>query len=160
MLHKLRNQLGLSVKTFEGRRDRRYLVLQQVPGRQVRHRGVVYRYSFDKDLLQEWDWNTRYLDQPDILAYLQHVVERYDLARDIQLNTEVTGAIFDEKTLLWRVSTADGVEFTSRYLVNSLGLLAKTNVPDIPGMDSFAGRTVHTNAWPDDLDISREPSWG
>ena len=55
------------------------------PGAKSDTEGFVYRYSFDKDLLQEWDWNTRYLDQPDILAYLEHVVDRYDLRRDIQL---------------------------------------------------------------------------
>lgn len=155
MLHKLRNELGLSVRAFEkGGGVGGTWYFNRYPGAKSDTEGFVYRYSFDRDLLQEWDWNTRYLDQPDILAYLQHVVERYDLARDIQLNTEVTGAVFDEEALLWRVSTADGSEFTSRYLVNALGLLAKTNIPAIPGMESFAGRTVHTNAWPDDLDIT------
>jgi cation diffusion facilitator CzcD-associated flavoprotein CzcO len=66
----------------------------------------------------------------------------------------VTGAVFDEATDLWRVSTADGRSLTCRYLVNALGLLAKSNIPDIPGRDSFAGRLVHTNAWPADLDIT------
>jgi cation diffusion facilitator CzcD-associated flavoprotein CzcO len=66
----------------------------------------------------------------------------------------VTGAVFDEETELWTVTTADGGSTTCRYLVNALGLLAKSNMPDIPGRDSFAGRLVHTNAWPADLDIT------
>src|SRR6185312_16178631 len=90
----------------------------------------------------------------DVLAYLQHVVERFDLARDIVLNTEVTGAAFDEGTDLWTVATATGQRLTCRYLVNALGLLAKSNVPDIPGLGDFAGPVVHTNAWPADLDIT------
>jgi cyclohexanone monooxygenase len=155
MLHKLRNELGLSVKAFEkGGGVGGTWYFNRYPGAKSDTEGFVYRYSFDKDLLQEWDWRTRYLDQPDILAYLEHVVERYDLARDIQLNTEVTGATFDEDTDLWTVTTADGNEVTSRYVVNALGLLAKTNIPDIPGMERFAGRLVHTNAWPDDLDLT------
>jgi len=89
-----------------------------------------------------------------VLAYLEHVVERYDLARDIQLNTEVTDAIFDEETELWRVTTAGGETLTARFLVTALGLLSRSNIPDIPGRDSFAGRLVHTNAWPEDLDIT------
>ena len=155
MLHKLRNELGLTVKTLEkGGGVGGTWYFNRYPGAKSDTEGFVYRYSFDKDLLQEWDWTTRYLDQPDVLAYLEHVVERYDLGRDIQLDTEVTGAAFDEETDLWTVTTADGTRLTSRYLVNSLGLLAKTNIPDIPGLDTFAGTLVHTNAWPHDLDLT------
>ncbi|MGX5653213.1 flavin-containing monooxygenase [Geodermatophilus nigrescens] len=155
MLHKLRNELGLTVKAFEkGGGVGGTWYFNRYPGAKSDTEGFVYRYSFDKDLLREWDWSTRYLDQPDVLAYLEHVVERYDLARDIQLNTEVTGAAFDEDTELWTVTTAEGARMSSRYLVNSLGLLARTNIPDIPGMDTFEGDLVHTNAWPQDLDIT------
>ncbi|MFD4194112.1 flavin-containing monooxygenase [Amycolatopsis thermoflava] len=89
-----------------------------------------------------------------MLAYLEHVVERFDLARDIQLNTGVTGAVFDESDELWTVTTSTGVTLTARYLVNALGLLAKSNISDIAGRDSVAGTLVHTNAWPKDLDIA------
>lgn len=155
MLHKLRDHLGLSVAAFEkGGGVGGTWYFNTYPGAKSDTEGYVYRYSFDKDLLQEWDWNTRYLDQPDVLAYLEHVVERHDLARDIRLNTEVTGAAFDEDTALWTVTTSDGGSRTCRYLVNALGLLAKSHVPDIPGRDSFAGRLAHTNAWPADLDIT------
>lgn len=155
MLHKLRNALGLTVKAFEkGGGVGGTWYFNRYPGAKSDTEGFVYRYSFDKDLLRDWDWSTRYLDQPDVLAYLEHVVERYDLARDIQLNTEVTGAVFDEDTELWTITTAEGARVTSRYLVNSLGLLARSNIPDIPGMDTFAGDLVHTNAWPQDLDIT------
>ncbi|UGS35652.1 flavin-containing monooxygenase [Capillimicrobium parvum] len=155
MLHKLRNELGLSVKALEkGGGVGGTWYFNRYPGAKSDTEGFVYRYSFDKDLLQEWNWRTRYLDQPDILAYLEHVVERYDLGRDIELNTEVTGATFDEDMSIWTITTADGKRYTSRYVVNALGLLARTNIPDIAGMDTFAGRMVHTNAWPDDLDIT------
>ena len=155
MLHKLRNELGLSVRAFEkGGGVGGTWYFNRYPGAKSDTEGFVYRYSFDKDLLQEYDWHARYLDQTDILAYLEHVVVRYDLRRDIQLNTEVTGAEFDEETRVWTVTLADGEQVTGRYLVNALGLLARTNIPDIPGLDSFAGHLVHTNAWPEDLDIS------
>jgi cyclohexanone monooxygenase len=155
MLHKLRNELGLSVRAFEkGGGVGGTWYFNKYPGAKSDTEGFVYRYSFDKDLLQDWDWTTRYLEQADVLAYLEHVVERYDLARDIQLDTEVTAAVFDEATDLWQVTTGTGETTTSRYLVNALGLLAKSNIPDIPGRDTFAGRLVHTNAWPEDLDIT------
>jgi cyclohexanone monooxygenase len=155
MLHKLRDELGFTVRAFEkGGGIGGTWYFNRYPGAKSDTEGFVYRYSFDGDLLQEWDWNTRYLDQPDILAYLEHVADRYDLRRDIQLNTEVTGASFDEGRGVWQVRTSAGEELTARYLVTALGLLAKTNIPAIPGLDSFAGALVHTNAWPDDLDIT------
>jgi cation diffusion facilitator CzcD-associated flavoprotein CzcO len=155
MLHKLRDELGLTVQGFEkGDGVGGTWYFNRYPGAKSDTEGFVYRYSFDKDLLQEWDWTTRYLEQPEVLAYLEHVVERYDLARDIRLGTEVTSAVFDEDTALWTVTTDGAGTWTCRYVVNALGLLAKSNVPDIPGLDSFAGRLVHTNAWPADLDIT------
>lgn len=155
MLHKLRNELGLSVKALEkGGGVGGTWYFNRYPGAKSDTESFVYRYGFDKNLLREWNWSTRYLDQPDVLAYLEHVVERFDLARDIQLNTEVTGAAFNEETTCWTITTAEGAQLTSRYLITALGLLARSNIPDIPGRDSFAGRLVHTNAWPDDLDIT------
>ena len=155
MLHKLRNELGLKTRAFEkGGGVGGTWYFNRYPGAKSDTEGFVYRYSFDKDLLQEWDWNTRYLEQADIESYLNHVVDRYDLRRDIQINTEVTSAEFDEQRKLWQIRTSTGEAFTCRYLVTALGLLAKSNIPDIPGHDSFSGRMVHTNAWPEDLDIT------
>lgn len=154
-LHKLRNEQGLTVRAFEkGGGIGGTWYFNRYPGAKSDTEGFVYRYSFDKDLLQDYDWTTRYLEQEHILGYLNHVVDRFDLRRDIQLNTEVTGARFDEARDVWVVRTHTGEEYTARYLVNALGLLAKTNIPDIPGRDSFAGTLVHTNAWPQDLDIT------
>lgn len=155
MLHKLRNELGLTVKAFEkGGGIGGTWYFNRYPGAKSDTEGFVYRYSFDKDLLQEYDWTTRYLDQDHILDYLNHVVDRYELRQDIQLNTEITGSRYDEDRDLWVVTTASGEQVTARYLVNGLGLLAKTNIPDIAGADSFEGTMVHTNAWPADLDLT------
>lgn len=155
MLHKLRNELGLRVRAF----DRAGGVggtwfWNRYPGAMSDTESFVYRYSFDRELLQEWEWNTRYLNQPDILAYLQAVVERHDLGKDIQLNTGVDAAEFDETTNRWTVRTDTGESFTAAYLVTALGLLSKINLPEIPGRDSFAGRLAHTGAWPQDLTLA------
>ncbi|GAA2425903.1 NAD(P)/FAD-dependent oxidoreductase [Streptomyces macrosporus] len=124
------------------------------PGALSDTESFVYRYSFDKDLLQEGNWSRSYLTQPEILAYLEHVVERYDLGRDIRLDTGVEAAVFDEARAVWEIRTDTGETFTARYLVTALGLLSKTNLPDIPGRDTFAGELVHTGARPEDLDIT------
>jgi cyclohexanone monooxygenase len=154
MLKKLRDELGLRVRAFDragGIGGTWYH--NRYPGAMSDTESFVYRYSFDREHLQEWEWNTRYLDQPDILAYLDDVVDRHDLRRDIQLNTSVDALVFDEATDTWTVTTGDGKSLTARYVVNALGLLSKTNLPDIKGRDTFRGRLAHTGAWPQDLTL-------
>lgn len=154
MLHKLRDELGLSVRAYDragGVGGTWYW--NRYPGALSDTEGFVYRYSFDKDLLQDYEWATRYLKQPDILAYLEHVVERFDLAKDIQLDTGITAAAFDETTNTWTVTTDRGETVTATYVVTALGLLSKINMPAIPGIDSFAGELLHTGAWPDEHDL-------
>jgi cation diffusion facilitator CzcD-associated flavoprotein CzcO/acetyl esterase/lipase len=155
MLHKLRDELGLKTRVFEkGGGVGGTWYFNRYPGAKSDTEGYLYRYSFDKDLLQEWNWMNHYLDQPEIENYLNHVADRYGLRRDIQLDTAVTSAVFDEQRSLWRIRTNTGEAFTSRYLVTALGMLAKTNMPAIRGIDSFAGTVTHTNAWPAGLDIA------
>ncbi len=151
MLRKLRDELGLTVRAYDragGVGGTWYW--NRYPGALSDTEGFVYRYSFDKDLLQDYDWSTRYLKQADILSYLEHVVERFDLAKDIQLNTGIAAAVFDETTKSWTVTTEQGETVTATYVVTALGLLSKINLPDIPGIDSFAGDLIHTGAWPDE----------
>jgi cyclohexanone monooxygenase len=154
MLHKLRNELGMKVRVFDKAGDvggtwywNRY------PGALSDTESFVYCYSFDKALLQEWDWDTRYVTQPQILSYLNHVADRLDLRRDIEFNTGVTGARFDEQRNLWSVQLDSGKTVTARYLVTALGLLSATNVPDIKGIETFQGAQYHTGAWPESVDF-------
>jgi cyclohexanone monooxygenase len=154
MLHKLRDELGMKVRVFDKAGDvggtwywNRY------PGALSDTETFVYCYSFDKALLQEWDWDTRYVTQPQILSYLNHVADRLDLRRDIEFNTGVTGARFDEQRNLWSVQLDSGKTVTARYLVTALGLLSATNVPDIKGIETFQGAQYHTGAWPEGLDF-------
>ncbi|MET0191411.1 MAG: NAD(P)/FAD-dependent oxidoreductase, partial [Pseudonocardia sediminis] len=154
MLHKLRDELGLTVRAYDkagGIGGTWYW--NRYPGAMSDTESYVYRFSFDKEMLQEWEWDTRYLNQPDILAYLQAVVERHDLARDIVLNTGIDSTVHDDATGLWTVTTDDGTAITARYVVTALGLLSQSNFPDIPGRDGFRGTLVHTGAWPADLTV-------
>ncbi|HZZ45656.1 MAG TPA: NAD(P)/FAD-dependent oxidoreductase [Pseudonocardia sp.] len=153
-LYKLREQ-GLRVRAYDragGVGGTWYW--NRYPGAKSDTESFVYRYSFDRDLLQDWDWTTRYLDQPEILDYLEHVVDRFDLRKDIQLNTGIESAVFDEDHHVWQVTTDTGEKVTARYLVTALGLLSRINWPDIPGRDSFAGELLHTGAWPTGHDLT------
>jgi cyclohexanone monooxygenase len=154
MLKKLRDELGLRVRAFDkagGVGGTWYW--NRYPGAKSDTETFVYQYSFDRELLQEWEWTTRYVDQPDILAYLENVVDRHDLRKDIQLDTSVDGLVFDEHTGIWTVRTGDGRTSTARYVVCAVGLLSKINLPDIKGIDSFQGTLAHTGAWPEDLTL-------
>ncbi|WP_235875252.1 flavin-containing monooxygenase [Saccharopolyspora aridisoli] len=102
-------------------------------------------FSFDDDLQQEWRWSERYPRQPEILAYLDHVADRFDLRRDIRLGTRVTAASFDDG---WTVRTERGDELSARFLIGAVGCLSSANVPELPGLDAFSGDRYHTGRWP------------
>src|SRR5436309_16061965 len=78
------------------------------PGARCDVESMDYSYSFSDELQQEWRWTERYASQPEILRYINHVADRFDLRRDIQLETRVTAAVFDEATNRWAVETDRG----------------------------------------------------
>lgn len=154
-VHKLRNDLGLSVQAYDSASDvggtwfwNRY------PGALSDTESFCYRYSFDKELLQEGQWKTRYLTQPEILDYLNTFADRFDIRRSYQFDTRVTATHFDEASGLWRVTTDKGQTITAKYLVTGLGLLSATNTPPFKGADTFKGNIYHTGAWPEGIDLS------
>ncbi|NLU82995.1 NAD(P)/FAD-dependent oxidoreductase [Rhodococcus sp. HNM0569] len=118
------------------------------PGARCDVESVDYSYSFSDELQQEWTWSERFATQPEILRYLEHVAERFDLASAFEFDTRVTAAVFDEDGALWTVTTDRGVSVTARFCVFATGCLSATNVPDIPGRDDFRGESYHTGAWP------------
>ncbi len=155
MLHKLRNGLGLKVRAYDkagGVGGTWYW--NKYPGALSDTEAHIYQYSFDKEMLQDWDWKNRYWNQADILAYLQAVVERHDLGKDIRLNTSIESLVFNDANNNWTVTTGDAETVTARYVVCALGLLSKINLPDIKGRDSFRGAMVHTGDWPADLTLA------
>src|SRR4051794_1224127 len=151
MLHRLRNQMGLSVRAYDtagGVGGTWYW--NRYPGARCDSESHIYCYSFDADLLQEWEWSERYPAQPEILAYLEHVCERFDLAKDIRFQTRVTAACFDEAGGTWSLCTDRGETVNARWLITAVGNLSGANVPSLPGVESFGGVSYHTAQWPHD----------
>jgi cyclohexanone monooxygenase len=153
MLHRLRDTLGLSARVLEAADDvggtwywNRY------PGARCDSESYFYSFSdrLSEDLLQEWTWSERFAAQPEILSYLRHVADRYDLRKDIQFNTRVVAAEYDDATGHWVVRTDDGGQITATFLITAVGCLSTTNLPDFPGRDSFRGDWYHTGVWPHD----------
>jgi cation diffusion facilitator CzcD-associated flavoprotein CzcO len=150
MLHDLRQQ-GLSVKVVEqGGGVGGTWYWNRYPGARCDSESVYYMFSerFSKEILQEWTWSERYVGQPEILDYLNFVADKMDLRRDIQFNTRVTSAIYDEEHNRWEVTTEDGTTTSARYLITAVGCLSTTNMPKFPGLENFAGDWYHTGAWP------------
>ncbi|MBW0103180.1 NAD(P)-binding domain-containing protein [Pseudonocardia sp. KRD-291] len=150
MLHRVRDVLGLRavvIEAADGVGGTWYL--NRYPGARCDSESYVYWYSFSEELLQEWEWSGKYPRQPEILAYLEHVTERFDLLRDIRLGTRVEAARYHDADGTWRVETGSGDAVIARFLVTGLGLLAAAPyTPDIPGLDTFAGECHHTGRWP------------
>lgn len=148
-LKRLRDDLGLKAVLIEkGSGVGGTWFWNRYPGAMSDTESFVYRYSFDKDLLQEYEYETSYLHQPKVLEYLEHVVGRFDLARDIELSTEMTGATYDEEQKIWTVETDRGTTYRARFLITGLGLLSATNWPHFDGIDEFQGEKYHTGAFP------------
>ncbi len=148
-LHKLRDEMGLSARIFEaGDGVGGTWYWNRYPGARSDSSSWIYCYSFDEELREEWQWSERYPGQQEMLGYLEHVAEKFDLNRDIQFGTRVTEATFDEETNRWEVRTDAGDVVSARFLVAALGALSAANVPDIPGLETFAGDRYHTAEWP------------
>ena len=148
-VHRFR-RAGLSVRVFEAGDDiggtwhwNRY------PGARVDIPSVDYMYSFDPDWQRDWQWSEKYATQPEILRYLDHVADTFDLRRDITLNTRVDAAHWDGGLAVWRVRTGSETT-TCRHLVMATGCLSIPKDPDIAGIGRFAGPTYFTSRWPRD----------
>ncbi len=148
MLHRLRSQ-GMSAIVLEAGSDvggtwywNRY------PGARCDVPSMEYSYSFSRELQQDWDWTEVMAAQPEILAYANHVADRFDLRRDIQFDTRVSAAHYDDNAMRWRVTTEAGAIFDTHFCIMATGCLSVPNTPVIPGADDFTGSIYHTGRWP------------
>ena len=148
LLKRLR-ELGFSTRVFERGDDvggtwywNRY------PGARCDVESMQYSYSFDEDLQQEWHWPEKFSAQPDILAYFNHVADRFDLRRDIDFKTSVTAARFDEDARGWIIETDTGETVSARFYIMATGCISTANIPDIEGLSDYRGNTYHTGHWP------------
>jgi cyclohexanone monooxygenase len=140
---------GLTVRAFEaGDGIGGTWYWNSYPGARCDVESKDYSYSFSPELEQEWSWSERYPAQPEILRYLNHVADRFGLWPDIQLNTRVTAAAWDEAAGGWTVTTDSGATVRARYLVSAVGCLSQFQVPDLPDLETFEGPWYHTSRWP------------
>jgi len=149
MLHRLRNEMGLSVQVLEaGDGVGGTWYWNRYPGARCDSESYYYCYSFNKEIEQSWAWSERYPEHPEIRKYLNFVADKLDLKRDIQLETKVTAARFDDAANRWTIETEGGETFVAPFLITAVGCLSTTNVPKFKGLESFEGKWYHTGDWP------------
>ena len=154
-LYRIR-ELGLSVRVFDDADGvggtwnwNRY------PGCRFDSESESYGYSWSKELLQEWDWTEHFSGQVENERYLNYVADRFDLRRDIQLNTRVIAAAFDEATNRWNIELADGQRVGAQFFIAAVGVLSADYTPAFEDIDSFKGVSLHTGRWPkDDVELT------
>jgi cyclohexanone monooxygenase len=147
-LHRLRG-MGLAVRVLEaGDGVGGTWYWNRYPGARCDVESLEYSYSFSEELQQEWSWTERYPAQPEVLRYLEHVADRFDLWPDIQLSTRVVEAAFDEEANRWTIATEAGETFSAQWCVMATGCLSASQVPDIPGLERLDGDWYHTARWP------------
>jgi cation diffusion facilitator CzcD-associated flavoprotein CzcO len=148
-LHKFRDELGYSVRVLEAAGGAGGVWWwNRYPGARCDVESLQYCYAFDDALLQAWNWSERYATQPEILRYVDHVVERFDMAKDIRFNTRVTSAVYDETAPRWTLATDKGERLEARYVIMASGPLSTPNIPPFPGREDFKGEVYHTGQWP------------
>jgi cation diffusion facilitator CzcD-associated flavoprotein CzcO len=118
------------------------------PGARVDVQSLEYSFSFDETLQQEWHWSERYASQPELLRYANHVADRFDLRRDIRLNTRLTQAHWDATAQRWQARAGSGPAWSARFMVMATGPLSTPHTPHFDGLDRFQGRVLHTADWP------------
>lgn len=147
-LHTLR-EAGFSTTVLEARDDLGGVWhVNRYPGARCDVESYDYSYGFSPELEQEWRWSERYATQPEVLSYIHHVAERFDLRRHIHFHTRMKDAKFDEGTGRWRVTAEDGREWDAHYLILAVGQLSTTKRPLFAGQESFAGEVYHSAEWP------------
>ena len=155
LLYRLR-KAGFSTRVFERGGDvggtwywNRY------PGARCDVESLQYSYSFDEQLQQDWYWPEKFSAQPDILAYANHVADRFNLKKDIEFNIEVKASWFDEKLKTWKITTNTGEEINAQYFIMATGCISTTQIPNIKGLSDYVGNTFHTGDWPhEEVDFS------
>ncbi|MEO6652256.1 MAG: alpha/beta hydrolase fold domain-containing protein [Ilumatobacteraceae bacterium] len=150
MLHELRS-LGMSAVVLETAADvggtwfwNRY------PGARCDVQSIDYQYTFDPELEADWEWSEKYATQPEILRYLQHVADRYDLRRDIRFETRVEAAIWSDDTGRWTITPDAGDPIDCRFFVMGTGCLSVPKAAEIAGAERFGGDVYFTSRWPHD----------
>ncbi len=147
-LYRLR-KLGLNARIFEaGGGVGGTWYWNRYPGARFDSESYSYAYSFSEELLQEWNWSEHYSAQPENEKYLNFVADKFALRAHIRCNARIKSAVYEETANRWLVTTEDGHQARTQFLISAVGILSATHMPNIPGIADFKGQSFHTSRWP------------
>jgi cation diffusion facilitator CzcD-associated flavoprotein CzcO len=148
-------QLGLRAKVLEAGSDvggtwywNRY------PGARFDSESYSYNFFFSKELLEEWEWTEHFSPQPETLKYIEFVCKKFDLKRDMQFDTRIKSAHWQQPQNHWVLTDENRTQYTSRYIITAMGILNAFTLPDIPGVHDFLGESFHTARWPSNVSLA------
>jgi cation diffusion facilitator CzcD-associated flavoprotein CzcO len=118
------------------------------PGARFDSESYSYTFSFSQEVLDEWDWTEHFSPQPETLKYINFLTEKFDLRKDMQFDTRIRSACFQERTNTWLLIDEENREYTCKYLITAMGILNQPTLPNIAGVNDFAGQSWHTSRWP------------
>lgn len=148
MLHRLR-EAGHKTRVFETASGVGGVwYWNRYPGAKCDIDSIYYNYTFSEELYKEWTWTSKYPNQKEILSYLNYVADKFALRKDIQFNTRISAAHFDENRKKWDIQLSDGTSVTAKYFIAGTGNLSAANIPNMKGLDRFGGEWYHTGRWP------------
>ncbi|KAK4863854.1 hypothetical protein LT330_010460 [Penicillium expansum] len=147
-LYRMR-QLGLRTKVLEaGGGVGGTWYWNRYPGARFDSESYSYNFSFSQEVLDEWNWSEHFASQPETLRYCEFVCDKFDLRRDMQFDTRVAAAHFQDDTKSWLVTDEKGKQYISRFVVTCIGILNNYTLPNIPGVLDYKGKAFHTARWP------------
>lgn len=148
LIHYLRTA-GLSVRIFDQASDiGGTWTWNRYPGAATDSESYYYCLTFSKELLQEWTWTKRYPDRQETQSYMRFIADKCDMWPNIQLNTEIVDAEYNNERGIWRVTTGAGDSFTCKYFISGMGMISQPMIPKIKGMDRFKRPIFHSSRWP------------
>ena len=148
LIHHLR-EAGQSIRVFDRAADvGGTWTWNRYPGAMTDSESYYYCLTFSPELLQEWSWTRRFPDWKETHDYMRFVADKCDMWRDIQLNTEIVSADYQQDSGLWLVKTGDGESYTCKYFISGMGMISEPVIPKISGMETFKGPLFHSSRWP------------
>ncbi|GKT50431.1 2-oxo-delta(3)-4,5, 5-trimethylcyclopentenylacetyl-CoA monooxygenase [Colletotrichum spaethianum] len=142
-------ELGLRVKVLEaGSSEGGTWFWNRYPGARFDSESYSYIFSFSQEVLYEWDWSEHFSPQTETLRYIQYLTKKFDLKKNMQFETRIQSAKFQETSKSWLLTDSTGSTYTCRYLITAMGILNEPTLPNIPGVHSYKGEAWHTARWP------------
>lgn len=156
MLHSLRHR-GLSVRLIEaGSGPGGVWFWNRYPGARCDVESMEYQYGFDDKIVRDWTWSERYGTQPEILRYINFVADRLNIHEDTDYKTRIASAVWSEQRRTWLLKTTEGCAIRARFCIMATGHLSAANIPAVPGLSTFTGKTHHTGGWaPEGVDLRK-----